>query len=81
MRAGDGEYPVWQSPKARRPISNSVWPECGQFSEFARPAVNVYQKSRLRFSPPKPHIAVILVHILDAPVNPEDADPLHLGTI
>jgi hypothetical protein len=33
------------------------------------------------FYPPKPHVAAFLVHILDASVNPEDADPLHFGTI
>ena len=80
MRASDEEYPVWQSPKLRHLISNNASPECGQFSEFARQAVDVYQKSRLRFYPPKPQLRSILVQILDASVNPRDADPLHFGT-
>src|SRR5882672_657984 len=80
MRASVGEYPVWQSPKRRHPVSNSASPECGQFSKFARPTVDVYQKSRLRFILQNRILRPFLVHMLDASVNAEDAAPLHFGT-
>ena len=80
-RAGDGEYLVWQSQKPPHPVSNNASPECGQSSKFARPTVNVYQKSRLRFLLQSRMLRPFLVQILDASVNPEDADRLHFGTI
>jgi hypothetical protein len=80
-RAGGGECPVWQSPKQPHPISNNASPECGQSSKSARPTVNVYQKSRLRFLLQNRVLRPFLVHSLDASVNPRDADPLQFGTI
>jgi hypothetical protein len=53
-RASGAESLVLRSPMPLRSTLNNVLPECGQFLESARPAVNVYRKSRLRFYPPKP---------------------------
>jgi len=82
MREDAGESLVWLFLKPRHSTSNNALLEYDQFSEFARPAVNVYQKSRLRFILQKTAFAAMfLVHILDASSKLEDADLLHFGTI
>jgi hypothetical protein len=81
-REGGAKFPRWQCHEQPHPISNSVLPGCGRSSKFSRQAVNVDQKSRLRFYPPKIRkLRLFYCVMLDASVSPEDADPLHFGTI
>jgi hypothetical protein len=80
-RASDARYLVSRSQGLLHLVSNSALPECGQSLEFVRQAVSVDQKSRLRFILQNRKLRLFLVHSLDAPVKPEDAEQLHFGTI